>query len=60
MPKLVNRNPKYRKHRASGRAIVTIDGRDSDLGTCGTATRRREYDRLIAEWLTDGPLLPLP
>ena len=27
MPRLVHRNPKYSKHRASGQAVVTIDGR---------------------------------
>lgn len=54
MPRLVNRPPSYRKHRASGKAVVTIDGRDVYLGPYGTATSRREYDRVIAEWLTSG------
>jgi hypothetical protein len=28
MPHLTTRNPSYRKHKASGQAIVTIDGQD--------------------------------
>lgn len=51
MPKLVSRNPKYRKHRASGQAI---EGRDHYLGPHGTAASRREYDRVVAEWLANG------
>jgi hypothetical protein len=54
MPKLINRNPKYRKHRASGQAIVTIGRQDRYLGPYGTAASRREYDRVIAEWLAHG------
>src|SRR5689334_22132957 len=54
MPKLINRNPKYRKHRASGQAVVTIGRQDHYLGPYGTAASRREYDRIIAEWLANG------
>ncbi len=54
MPKLVHASPKYRKHRASGQAVVTINGRDFYLGPYGTKASRREYDRLIAEWLANG------
>jgi hypothetical protein len=32
VPRLVQAVPKYRKHRASGQAIVTISGRDHYLG----------------------------
>ena len=46
--------PKYRKHRGSGQAIVTIAGRDHYLGPHGTRTSRIEYDRLIMEWLASG------
>jgi integrase len=46
--------PKYRKHRASGQAIVTISGRDYYLGPHGTKASRIEYDRLITEWLVSG------
>jgi hypothetical protein len=36
MPRLVNRSPSYRKHKASGQAVVTIGGRDVYLGPYGT------------------------
>ncbi len=45
--------PKYRKHR-SGQARVTINGRDYDLGPYGTQASKREYDRLLAEYLASG------
>src|SRR5829696_4550498 len=49
-----NHLPKYRKHRASGQAIVTVGGRDPYLGPHGTKASRLEYDRLICEWLASG------
>ena len=37
MPRLkAGSPPSYRFHKASGQAIVTIDGRDYHLGTHGT------------------------
>ena len=48
------RIPSYRLHKASGQAMVTLDGKDFYLGTHGTAKSRAEYDRLIAEWLANG------
>ena len=48
-----NHLPKYRKHRASGQAIVTLNGRDFYLGPHNTTASKREYDRLIAEWLSN-------
>jgi hypothetical protein len=58
MPRLISRTPAYRLHRASGQAVVTLDGRDFYLGPHGTRTSRVEYDRLIAEWLAHGRRLP--
>src|SRR5262245_32498561 len=52
------RTPKYRLHRPSGQAVVTLEGHDFYLGPHGTASSRREYDRLIAEWLGNGRRLP--
>jgi hypothetical protein len=46
--------PAYRKHNASGQAIVEINGRRHYLGPHGTKTSKIEYDRLIAEWLASG------
>ena len=53
MPKLTKSHPKYRKH-SSGNARVTINGRDYLLGPWQSKTSIREYDRIIAEYLTSG------
>ncbi len=58
MPTLRHQNPRYRKHKASGQASVTLNGRDFYLGPHGTKASRAEYDRLIGEWLTGGRRLP--
>jgi integrase len=62
MPRLFHTVPKYRKHRQSGQAIVTICGRDILLGRYGTAASRAKYGRLIAEWEANDrqPLLSDP
>ena len=39
--------PSYRRHRATGQAVVTLCGRDHYLGKWNTAASRAEYDRLI-------------
>ncbi len=54
MPWSNNHLPKYRKHRASGQAVVTLNGRDFYLGPHGTKASKNEYDRLIGEWLQNG------
>ena len=54
MPRLSQSVPKYRKHRASGQAVVTIAGRDHYLGPHGSKASKLEYDRLITEWLAAG------
>jgi hypothetical protein len=54
MPLLTQSVPKYRKHKQSGQAIVTINGRDYLLVPHGTKASRLEYDRLITEWLSSG------
>ncbi len=46
--------PSYRKHRASGQAVVTIGARDFYLGPHGTDVSKREYDRLVMEWVAAG------
>jgi hypothetical protein len=51
--------PSYRRHRASGQAVVTLDGRDFYLGLYGSRASRAEYDRLIGEWLANGRRLPV-
>ncbi|MEO0531478.1 MAG: site-specific integrase [Planctomycetota bacterium] len=54
MPRLKNALPSYRKHRASGQAVVTLSGVDHYLGRHGTKASRTLYDRLVAEWLASG------
>lgn len=54
MPRLTRSIPSYRRHRASGQAIVTLGGRDFYLGPHGTKVSRNEYDRIVGEWLKQG------
>ena len=49
MSSTASRTPKYRLHKPTGQAVVTIDGKDRYLGKHGTAESREGYDRLIAE-----------
>jgi integrase len=59
MPRLSQSLPKYRKHKASGQAVVNLNGRDHYLGPHGTKASKAQYDRLIAEWLkSDRQLTP--
>lgn len=62
MPKLTSQLPKYRRHKASGNAVVTLGGKDFYLGPHGTQASLREYDRLVGEWVTAGrpPTWPPP
>src|SRR3954467_567515 len=46
--------PKYRKHKASGQAVVTLSGRDFYLGPYDSLESRSKYDRLITEWIANG------
>lgn len=43
--------PSYRLHRPSGRAVVTLGGKDHYLGKHGSPESRDEYDRVVGEWL---------
>jgi integrase len=54
------RTPSYCLHKASGQAVVRIDGVDHYLGKHGTPESRAEYDRLVAEWLGNGRRLVTP
>ena len=50
--------PKYAKHKASGKAVVRLNGTDIYLGPHGTKASKLEYDRVIGEWLANGRMLP--
>lgn len=54
MPKLLNSPPRYRLHKASGQAVVTIEGQDFYLGPWKSRASRNAYDRLISEYLVGG------
>ena len=55
MPRIAGASiPKYRKHRATGNAVVNFGGIDHYLGPHGTKVSLSEYDRLIAEWMANG------
>ena len=48
MPRLAaDRTPAYRKHKASGQAVVTLSGVDHYLGPHGTRASNAEYDRPV-------------
>jgi integrase len=49
------RIPKMCRHRASGRAVVRLLGKDYYLGKWGTPEAESAYHRLIAEHLAAGP-----
>lgn len=46
--------PQYCLHKASGRAVVRINGRDHYLGPWGTQESKRKYQELIAGYLAEG------
>jgi hypothetical protein len=49
--------PKYRHHKRSGRAVVTIAGKHVYLGKYNSAESHEKYRRLIAEhWATGQPV----
>jgi integrase len=60
------RTPSLRRHKPSGQAVVTLDGKDHYLGPWPATLRkpppgaREAYDRLIAEWLANGRRPPDP
>lgn len=58
MPRRPLRIPSYRRHKPSGQAVVTLDGRDLYLGKYNTASSRQAYDRVINEWLAHERSLP--
>lgn len=47
-------SPKYCKQRLRDLAYVTLGGQRFYLGKYGTRASKREYDRLIEEWLANG------
>lgn len=55
-----NSIPQPRLHPASGRARVTIEGKDFYLGKFGSAEADEKYRRIVAQWLAkEGPFQPI-
>jgi hypothetical protein len=50
MPRLSNSLPKYRKHRTSGQAVVTLHGRDLYLGPYNTKASKIESIVMLETW----------
>jgi hypothetical protein len=55
MPK---RTPSLCLHKASGQAVVRLDGKDHYLGKYGSPESEAEYNRLIGEWFANKCCLP--
>ncbi|MHB1033722.1 MAG: tyrosine-type recombinase/integrase [Pirellulales bacterium] len=60
MPKRIKSLPEYRLHRATGKAIVTLNGRDFYLGPWKSKASLAEFDRLVGEWIASGRQLFRP
>ena len=58
MPQLLHSPPKYRLHKPSRQAVVTLAGVDHYLGPWRSKASQLEYDRLIGEWLANGRQAP--
>ena len=54
MPQLKHKVPSYRLHKASGQAVVTLNGKDHYLGTYGSPDSHQRYEVLLSEWLGTG------
>ncbi len=50
MPRKPGKVPAYCHHKASGQAVVRIDGQDHYLGPYGSDQSHEHYERAIAEW----------
>ncbi len=48
------RVPTYRRHKASGQAVVVIEGKSHYLGVWDSPESRDNYARLISEWAARG------
>ena len=52
-----SRVPKYRRHKPTGQAVVTLNGKDHYLGRWNSKASRAAYERLVGEWLASGRTL---
>lgn len=54
------RFPSFSLHKASGQAVVRLNGYDHFLGPFDSSISRERYARLIAEWEANGRARPVP
>ena len=59
MPRLSVKAPKYRLHKPSGQAVVTLNGRDVYLGAYGSPESKARYNQLVAGWQRSGRTSPI-
>ncbi|OAI40312.1 hypothetical protein AYO40_04895 [Planctomycetaceae bacterium SCGC AG-212-D15] len=52
--------PSYRLHKASGQAVVVLNGKSVYLGRFDSAESKQKYERTVEEWLANHRLLPGP
>lgn len=52
--------PRHCHHKASGRGVVRLGGKDHYTGPWGSPEAEAAYERLVAEWLANGRSLPDP
>jgi integrase len=51
-------SPRYRFHRASGQAVVTLSGRDTYCGPYGSVESAERYRAAVSEWVARGRRAP--
>jgi integrase len=52
MPILTKQPPKYRYHKGSNQAVVSISGKAVYLGVYGSPASHEKYQQLLSEWQT--------
>jgi len=50
MPRLLYQPPKYRLHKGTGQALVSLAGRKIYLGKYGSPQSHQRYEQAIAQW----------
>jgi integrase len=60
VPPRKRRIPSLCRHKATGQAVVRLNGQDIYCGVYGTPEAQAKYDRVIAEWLLTGQQTPPP